>query len=51
MLFSEWVDLPSVPTVTPLCPDQFALELCFHPDQAQVSYVVEGLSDDFTLGL
>ena len=44
-MFSEWVDLPSVPTVTPLHPDQFAQELCFHPDQAQVSYVVEGLRD------
>ena len=50
LLFPEWVDLPPVPTVTPLHPDQFAQELCFHPDQAQVSYVVEGLRDGFKLG-
>ena len=50
LLFSEWVDLPSVPTGTPLRPNQFAQELCFHPDQAQVSYVVEGLRDGFKLG-
>ena len=50
LLFSEWVDLPSAPTVTPLHLDHFAQELCFHPDQAQVSYVVEGLRDGFKLG-
>ena len=42
--------LPSVASVSPLNVDQFARELINHPDQLQVSFVIEGLRYGFKLG-
>ena len=42
--------LPPVSAVTPLHVDQFALELKNHPNQPQVSFVLDGLSKGFRVG-
>lgn len=42
--------LPLESGVTPLHVDQFALELENHPNQLQVSFVLEGLSKRFRVG-
>ena len=42
--------LPLDSAVTPLHVDQFALELENHPNQLQVSFVLEGLSKRFRVG-
>lgn len=43
-------DLPSAAEVTPLSVAQFELELKNHPNQSEVSYVLEGLSHGFKVG-
>ena len=42
--------LPPVSAITPLHVEQFAWELRNHPNQPQVSFVLEGLRDGFRLG-
>ena len=42
--------LPPVSAVTPLQVEQFALELENHPNQSQVSFVLEGLRKGFRVG-
>ena len=42
--------LPPVSAVTPLHVDQFALELKNHPNQPQLSFVLDGLSKGFRVG-
>ena len=37
-------------TVLPIRVDRLELELCGHPDQAKVAYVISGLCDGFHLG-
>ena len=41
--FSDLFGLPPASLVTPLKPEQFARELANHPNQAQVTYVLDGI--------
>ena len=42
--------LPPVSAVSPLKVEEFSKELASHPDQQQVSYVLQGLQHGFRLG-
>ena len=42
--------LPPVSAVSPIKVEEFSKELASHPDQQQVSYVIQGLQHGFRLG-
>ncbi len=43
-------NIPDVSSLTPINVDKFSLQLCGHPDQLKVNYVLSGLHEGFQLG-